>query len=401
MDSLSYMVEKLAHLQRKYSAFPRYCALRMLLTSLKALVVKNQLSTLFSKQSQHLDKGLTVVFSIKGGLGDCIVAVNFISCFCKYLEGIPFKLKIVYHSKELLDAFCSSLPNLSQLETRLADAEGNLIIELNRFPRILLGDIEEISSFSPRLGLLLVVWKKFFIKNHKLFDMMPMLDSVANNYSVITGKKRLSQGDIGGLLNISEQYMAHIPIKLEESSVLKQFNLANKKYITIQRGQSLTETGFSNNKLWPLEYYNTLTSLLKKQYPNYLLVQLGVQREGFNDDFESIDINLRGKNNLEELKVILKNASLHIDSEGGLVHLRHALNGGPSVVLFGPTDPNFYGYSENLNLRSEKCTLPCEWLANDWLTYCVNPRKNICLKQLTPEFVMSKIALFMQNASTF
>lgn len=41
----------------------------------------------------------------------------------------------------------------------------------------------------------------------------------------------------------------------------------------------------------------------------------------------------------EKLKVILKHAKLHIDSEGGLVHLRHAIKGGPSVVLFGPTSP--------------------------------------------------------------
>lgn len=96
---------------------------------------------------------------------------------------------------------------------------------------------------------------------------------------------------------------------------------------------------------------------------------------------------------------------MHIDTEGGLVHLRHALGGGPSVVLFGPTSPQVYGYKENLNLRSDKCSVPCEWVVDDWLTRC--PRrtdKHLCMCSLSPEYVAEQINLFIKqqkgNSST-
>lgn len=54
-----------------------------------------------------------------------------------------------------------------------------------------------------------------------------------------------------------------------------------------------------------------------------------------------IDVNLIGKTDWDDLKILLKNALYHIDGECGMVHLRKALKTGPSVVLFGPTPIKF------------------------------------------------------------
>ena len=222
---------------------------------------------------------------------------------------------------------------------------------------------------------------------------MPQTDGLCNDYALLLGTKRINQADIGGILGMGETYMAPLPLPADSNCMLHTFGLANCRYITIQRGHStVEEKSQKNTKLWPCEHYQTLIELLKKKYPSYKLVQLGINRPGFDVDFKGIDVNLRGKTSIVQLCSVLKYASLHIDCEGGLVHLRHALHGGPSVVLFGPTSPKFYGYTENLNLRTQACAQPCEWVTDDWLTRCARRGdKHCCMRGLTPKWVLEQI----------
>ena len=91
---------------------------------------------------------------------------------------------------------------------------------------------------------------------------------------------------------------------------------------------------------------------------------------------------------MEEVKALLKNSLLHIDNEGGLVHLRHALCAKKSIVLFGPTSDLFYGYAENENVRSNVCEEPCEWENAKWNISCkkikeVECYEAECMKKIT------------------
>ena len=321
-----------------------------------------------------------------------LIASNYIFSFYKYVSAEkPIKIKIQNPSMPLLQAFCKNLPGVVEIGTQLNSLKGNLQVELMRFPRILEGDRNALAKYSPRLKKLLEAWNNFYIHNRKFFDFMPQIDGLSNDYSAILGNKRINQADIGGLLNMPFEYQAILPTTQNFTSVLQKFQL-HSPFITIQRGQGMCDTKSTNNKLWPVTYYNQLIGLLRRQYPQCQFIQLGTNREGYNEDFADIDVNLRGKTNLEELKVILKHAALHIDCEGGLVHLRHALKGGPSVVLFGPTSPDVYGYKENLNLRSTACPHPCEWITNDWLSRCARrTNKHICMESLTPQFVFEEI----------
>ena len=116
---------------------------------------------------------------------------------------------------------------------------------------------------------------------------------------------------------------------------------------------------------------------------------------GFSEDrcpkFNNIDIDLIGKTSLEEVKIILNNSIIHIDGEGGMVHLRHALHGGKSIVLFGATSPEFYGYSENINLRGDGCSHWCEWITENWQAKCARGYdRPPCSYSLTPETVYNE-----------
>jgi ADP-heptose:LPS heptosyltransferase len=45
---------------------------------------------------------------------------------------------------------------------------------------------------------------------------------------------------------------------------------------------------------------------------------------------------------------------MHIDDEGGLVHMATAL-GTKCAVLFGPTPVGIFGYEQNINICADTC----------------------------------------------
>ena len=396
MNSLHYLQEKLFHFQQKYFKRPRYCAFRMIFSSIYACCFFGISINYKSKLNKYLKKDIPcIVFYLYGGLGDLLIESNYIYAIQQYAEDTPFKIKIYYGNKELLDSVCGLLPDVVELTNKDGKISGSVNVELLRFPRIISGDLDYIKSYSPKLSKLFDSWNTFFTHNRKFFDIMPKIDGLANDYTELLDAKRINQADIGGFLNLGENYIAPIPYPSagEEQKILEKFGLKDKIFLTINRGQNITSDSKVNNKLWPVEYYNELVAKLKEYYADkFTIVQIGAGKACCNDSFKNIDLNLLGKTNLEELKVILKHAKLHIDSEGGLVHLRHAIKGGRSVVLFGPTSPKIYGYTENLNLRSKACVFPCEWLTDDWLTRCPRrTQKHICMKKLTPEMVFEEI----------
>lgn len=92
---------------------------------------------------------------------------------------------------------------------------------------------------------------------------------------------------------------------------------------------------------------------------------------------------------------------LHIDSEGGYVHIRHFLNT-RSVVLFGTTDINFFGYPDNINIK--KWSLPnCLWMGYWKLDRKLYPRfeKPPCMYEITPEEVFLKVKQYFDSLPYF
>ena len=65
---------------------------------------------------------------------------------------------------------------------------------------------------------------------------------------------------------------------------------------------------------------------------------------------------------------VLKGSSLNIGNEGGLIHLAHSV-GTQSVVLFGPTKPDLFGYPDNTNIYPNLCA-SCWWTVQNWSSKC-------------------------------
>ncbi|MDR0485594.1 MAG: hypothetical protein LBH29_02575 [Elusimicrobiota bacterium] len=100
-------------------------------------------------------------------------------------------------------------------------------------------------------------------------------------------------------------------------------------------------------------------------------------------------IDTANKTSLNELYCILKRSLLHIDIEGGCVHIAKSL-GTKSLVLFGITAPELVGYEENINIMSSLC--------NGCVRYeCPLYEEPVCVNAITPDFVAQKAADYLNT----
>lgn len=158
-------------------------------------------------------------------------------------------------------------------------------------------------------------------------------------------------------------------------------------YVTVHnwshRGQS--------TKCWYADRWAEVARCLKSQ--GYEVVQVGPAGA------ERIPgtTNLLGATTFHQLAALIKNASLHLDVESGLVHLAKA-TATRSVVLFGPTSPALFGYAENVNLCAGLCP-PCWQESANWFASCVRQQEHACMRRLTVPTVLGAVEQVLSPAN--
>jgi hypothetical protein len=327
-----------------------------------------------------------VAFLLSGGVGDIICSMPYISKFYSnfYLDN---DIDIFVHeTREIIEGLFLHKKDYKKLDifNSFSPESYDLVILLIRFPKVL----RFKKSHDIELNAYIDYLKKVYKDNPIMFESGTQGDAIANAYSLLEGNVRSSQADLGQKLKVKSSDFT-IDVVDDVTEVLSKFSLLNKQYITIQRGVGEADlTKEKSTRLWEKSKYDETCKLLKSQYPDIKIVQLGVSE---NYAIKNIDLDLRGKTSFEELKVLLKFSKLHISTEGGMVHLRHFLKGGKSVVLFGPTSKEFYGYPENINLSASLCA-NCEWVSNQWREKCIKTGSYAeCMRLLTPEKILQSI----------
>lgn len=168
-----------------------------------------------------------------------------------------------------------------------------------------------------------------------------------------------------------------------------------KRFITINYGHdNNSDKNLKCLKMWLLEYWEELVAKIGID-----CVQIG---GGWTcKNIKGIKLNLVNKLSLKQSAEVMKRALFHIDIEGGLVILARHI-GVKSVVLFTNTDKEHFSREGNLNLRNTKC-IACSGSLNHKRKNSVLYAKkfpckvlkkediNRCAKELTPDFVISKI----------
>lgn len=360
------IIKKLMDYNRKYSDRPSKFALKA--SSYCALLaLKNIFQGKNTPAKNNKSENIKIAFVLSNMVGDVLVNLHYIEQFHTKIQHKNVQLDIYTNlNNEVISGLLYKKDFFSSINkgTHPDKKSYDLIIELVRYPEIL-HHSEKLESdneeFFPTYihGLL-----KFKAENPIFYLNGSWGDRVGIEYARLKGKNRRTQSDINDYLQL-EKTDYFLDVDPDFESVLNLHGLADRKYITFQRG--IAGAG-EYTRLWPLENYEKIVQQLHRDYPEYKLVQLGRQD---TKKIDGIDVDLRGKTSFEELKNILKKSAVHIDGDCGMVHFRHSLQGGPSIVLFGPTSAEFIGYPENINLRGDGCPNFCEWINNNWQEKCI------------------------------
>lgn len=322
-----------------------------------------------------------------GGIGDHFHFLKY--CYClkqKFKNTISIDILLRKEDVFLKDTLYSAIDFIDDVFTYTAPHH-DVEISVVRFQKTEFIDIDRIFSLNnSELIIYLDKITDFELKHRELFKS----DYLGRCYTLIFGKKRENQPDVQGLLNMESVTDFSVKVKCaDRSKVLDKFGLQKNNFIVLQTG-----SGFHFQKVkdetrqWPVEYYAQLAKLLKEKFPGKRIVQCGVKEQ---NRIENTDLCLLGKTSFDELLVLLSEAYLLISQEGGYPITRHYISRKPSCVLFGPTDINFFGFDENINLSSETCP-GCEWINKHWYKKCLLTGETAkCMQKLTPEMVAKEI----------
>lgn len=331
---------------------------------------------------------LRIAFYNGGGMGDSIIDVAFIQNLYKHL---PSDSVVDYYAKSgKVFSNCPFVSHVYNDTNALNTNRYDIVMGNHRFWLITKFNEEKVKCLSP---VLYDFCKYQLDLRNKILRNNNDNNNLYSQYAMLLGKNRWEQVDIKGITGFNRNNTLYMPLVPQYFSVLKRYHLIPKRYITINRGVD-SNLGENCPKLWPLEHYKNLVKLLRNKYPDLTIVQLGA-----NDKYGLIDadLNLLGKTDIEETKILLKNSLIHIDVEGGLVHLNHILHG-KSCVIFGPTPIIPLQYPENINLKNNACPHFCDWVIQDWQKEClrgINPPP--CMAQTKPEDVLSAISEYIDN----
>lgn len=182
---------------------------------------------------------------------------------------------------------------------------------------------------------------------------------------------------------------ALIPVNEEDENIVPE-----GRYVTIHHGAAIPEylqgTYKTQTKNWSINGWEQVVRVLKSH--GVTVYQIGVRGE---EAIPLADQKFMGGLTFHQTAALIKNARLHLDTEGGMVHLARAFDT-PSLVIFGPTPVSFFGYKENFNISTQACE-PCCWTNSDWMYKCPKGYENpICMSSIEPQTIISEIQKQLQ-----
>lgn len=230
-------------------------------------------------------------------------------------------------------------------------------------------------------------WEWLWVKQQKLLDRDPFLRTVLQNHPLMDS----SLARYARARCLDRVDFPFFSLDIPRTHIHKNDRAIPEKYITIHDGYEIAsapQVRGRATKLWKWEYWNQLVRELKRDYPDYKILQLGTNTARPIDGVDECWIN---QTTLIQAFEILKHSALHIDGDSGLAHAATALQV-PCVVMFGPTPDYFYGYKQNENIRASTCVDACYWIKKDWLSQCpIGYNAPKCMDDISVEEVMERV----------
>lgn len=339
-------------------------------------------------------KEIRIAIYLGGALGDYIVYLNFVDelalsdniSITLFLDRIGFA-NFVYGKRKNI--------------TIVHDLDNYLFINANKKYDLSLHFDHGITVYHHNLSSIKSKSYDFYIKTCRMLEYVKknrvdiseqqLRQLVIFKKAQFSGDNKWSKLSAGGVISDNNKYSCII-LNPSCYNVLCKYNLNDKKYITINYGADKNMGGESQTKVVPSINLEKFIELFKVNYPEYTIVQTGTSNSSKlkNVHLYAFDCSL------DETAIILKNSELHIDSEGGLVHLASQLST-KCVVGFGPTPAFYYGYERNINIVSELCN-NCMSVTNDWNLHCPKGQYHPeCTYSITGELIFKKADEYLKS----
>jgi hypothetical protein len=177
-----------------------------------------------------------------------------------------------------------------------------------------------------------------------------------------------------------------------DSQAPERHGLLAGHYITVNNGfdTDFFVGGKRATKCYP--HFDAVIRQLRERLPGIQFVQIGART---SEALPAADVSLIGQTSLPEAAGLLAGARLHLDIEGGLVHLARCV-GTVSAVVFGPTPSSYFGYAANINIDPTFCG-GCWWITQTWMALCprglAEPR---CMAEQPASAVVAKVVAYLQ-----
>ena len=334
----------------------------------------------FTKRTPRTEN-LRVFFWLPGGLGDAACACRLVRAYRDLLPNAQFEIfSPVPGAAQAVFSDMKSVTWATSAKRYWKDYD--LVVQACLATKFLHVDgarLEKLApSFIPVLHQAQAAQNRLGI----LLDDVFLTEPVLGRWLYRLGGRRFDLLSYTGGVNLPHDVSTPL---VTDGKARQKFGLNGAPYLTFHDG-SLGEKELPS-RMWPAARWQELLGRLKQQFPHVKIVQLGAAQ---SPKYPEADVCLVGKTELTELPDLLAGSRLHVDSESGLVHLA-ALTQTPGVVLFGPSDVSFFGYSQNENLSAGDCG-SCMWAKPDWMTQCPRGYASVpCMKAICVEQVLSAV----------
>lgn len=161
-------------------------------------------------------------------------------------------------------------------------------------------------------------------------------------------------------------------------------------YITIHDGYDSNNAWVKDRatKTWGMDQWREFVYLFKSMYPDVHVYQLGGKKSRVIHGADSYYVD---RLSFEGSMYILQHSMCHVDGDSGLVHAANRF-GVESVVMFGPTPADYFGYKSNANIHPRYCG-NCFWLNEDWNERCqLGHSTPKCMDSIDPIEVLGAVS---------
>lgn len=167
--------------------------------------------------------------------------------------------------------------------------------------------------------------------------------AVVENKLFALGYDRVKTADMYNIFPNADGTKTYVPMGTKTAVFVRRDEL-KEPYIIISPFSQKMRNGKVNPKSYP--YWNSLLSLIKDKH----IIQIGV--EGEQKLTEDVRFNLP----IKEIERLVKGCDYWISVDTFLQHLAQRV-GKKGVVIFGPSDPNIFGYPNNVNILKNRSVL--------------------------------------------